>query len=272
MTWQRARMIGNGAGSGACDSVSRGWPSPRPTHPQRGRRAPRAVDRPRRRVVVDQADAERLLRQALGEGDAVPVVGVPDADPAGGELAGGGLGGDAVDVQQERRHPALHPGGPVEPNALRRSREEALAEVALVVAQDVHAAKRVEVGDRRPEAGEQLVGERPRLEAPADGGRRRGPRLVGAPGLAERLAHVRHAEMRAAELVRRAEQDVAAERGDVDRARGPRSGRRRSTRSLLLRGPMRQIRFASASEPVAFDASANATTRVRSESLRSRSS
>ena len=67
-----------------------------------------------RGVVVDQADAERLLGEPVGEADAVPVVGVPDADPALGERPGRGLRLDAGHVEEEGRHSSVHRGRPVE--------------------------------------------------------------------------------------------------------------------------------------------------------------
>src|SRR5262249_59156387 len=78
------------------------------------------------------------------------------------------------------------------------------------------ASGRVKVGDRRGEARQQLERRCAGLEPAA--GRRRGRRagLVRAPRLEELRPAVRDSEVRAAELVRRTEQDVAAERIDVD--------------------------------------------------------
>ena len=101
---------------------------------------------------------------------------------------------------------------------------------------------------------------------------RRGPRLVRPPRLEQLVPSVREPEVRAAELVRRAEEHVAAERLHVDRlvrrvvhrvdparARPPRArARRRAATSVIV--------------PTAFDAATHATTRTRSSSFRSRSS
>ena len=144
--------------------------------------------------------------------------------------------------------------------------EELLAEAALVRLDRV-PAELVDVVDRGDEAGEQLVRERARLEARADGLGRGGPHLVRAPALEDFGAPEREPEMRAEELVRRAEEHVDAERGDVDRP----------VRRVVHRvGPgeradgVRELRDAARVDerPDAFDASGNATTRVRSLELR----
>ena len=90
------------------------------------------------------------------ERDAVPVVGVPDPDSALGQRVRRGLRVDALDVEQERRDAAVEVGA-VELDSVREVLDQLPAERALVVAQDCKPAERVEVGDRRPEAGEQLV-------------------------------------------------------------------------------------------------------------------
>ena len=75
----------------------------------------------------------------------------------------------------------------------------------------------VEVLDRGDEAGEQLVRERAGLVAVSDGERVGGPHLVRPPRLEQLAPPEREPEMRAVELVRRAEQDVRARRRHVDR-------------------------------------------------------
>ncbi len=103
------------------------------------------------------------------------------------------------------RHPVREPG------------EEALGEVVLVGADRV-PARLLDVLDRRDEAREELVLLRPGLEA---GGERivgRGPHLVRAQ-LGEQLrAGEEEPQVRPEELVRRAQEDVRARGGDVDRA------------------------------------------------------
>jgi hypothetical protein len=78
-------------------------------------------------------------------------------------------------------------------------------------------AQRLEVLDCGEEAGEQLVRERPRLEPASHRLVGRRPDLVWTPRAQELLATVSEAEVRAEELVRRAEEDVDVELGDVDR-------------------------------------------------------
>ncbi len=75
----------------------------------------------------------------------------------------------------------------------------------------------VEVVDRRDEAGEQLVRERSRLVAVADRERVGGAHLVRPPRLEQLEPAEGEPEMRAVELVRRAEQHVDAGRLHVDR-------------------------------------------------------
>src|SRR5205085_2514420 len=76
---------------------------------------------------------------------------------------------------------------------------------------------RLHVLDGRHEAGEELVRLRARLESVAERLVRRGAHLVRPPGLEQLAARERDAEVRAEELVRRADEDVDAERLDVDR-------------------------------------------------------
>ena len=149
-------------------------------------------------------------------------------------------GGDALDVEEERRHAPLHALRPVERDVARAGCEQVLAELALVVADRRHAADRVEVGDRRAEAGEQLVRERARLELAPD--RRRGgrARLVRAP----RSRRARGARTRCRDAARRTcTASRAARRSRSPRrrsARAPRSAPRRSTRSRPPRARARR--------------------------------
>ena len=94
--------------------------------------------------------------------------------------------------------------------------QEAFAERALVRLDRV-PADRLDVLDRGDESGEQLVGEGAGLEAVPErlvGGR---AHLVRTPALEQLRASVRDAEVRAEELVRRADQHVDAPVRDVDR-------------------------------------------------------
>ena len=108
-------------------------------------------------------------------------------------------------------------GGPYRVTLRRQVREQVLAELALVVADRGHTAERLDVRDRGAETREQLVRERAGLELSADGRRGGRSRLVGPPRLCELAPDIRNAEVRAAELVRRADQHVAADLDDVDR-------------------------------------------------------
>jgi hypothetical protein len=141
----------------------------------------------------------------------------PDPDPRVGQ-AGGHVGrGHALDVDQERRHAAGHAGPPVHGDFRGPPVEEPLAQRALVGHDRGEAADRVEVVDGRVEPGEQFVGLRAGLEAAPQraGGRR--PGLVGPPPFDDLRAPAGHAEMRAAELVGRADQHVGLDVADVDR-------------------------------------------------------
>ena len=110
----------------------------------------------------------------------------------------------------------VHARRPVETAVRGQPVEEPLPERALVRL-DRLPADALDVLDARDEAGEQLVRERSRLETGADGLVRRGAHLVRPPACGDRLAHEPEAQVRAVELVRRAEQHVDAEVGDVDR-------------------------------------------------------
>jgi len=141
----------------------------------------------------------------------------PDPDLRGGQPRGHVLGGEAVDVDQERRHAAVHPGPPVDGDRVGQAVEEPLAERALVGGDRGEAPDRVEVVDGRVEPGEQLVRERAGLEAAPQRACGRGTCLVGPP-LPDHLGPpAGHAEVRAAELVWRADQHVGADGADVDR-------------------------------------------------------
>ena len=161
--------------------------------------------------------ASPFVAEALVEVQRVPGVVRPDADPAltqsGRHLGRRG----ALDVDQEGRHTALERRQAVDGDAVRQLVEEAFAERALGGNDRVHAADLTEVVDRGVETGEQLVGQRAGLEAPAERTRRRRPGLVGTPAFEQRGAPVGDAEVRAAELVGRAEQHVGPDRRDVDR-------------------------------------------------------
>jgi hypothetical protein len=141
----------------------------------------------------------------------------PDPDLRVGQERGHVLGGHAFDIDQKRRHAAVHRGPPVDGDRVRQAVEEPLAQRALVGGDRGEASDRVQVVDGRVEAGEQLVRQRAGLEAAPQraGGRR--PRLVRPP-LADHLGPpAGDPEVRAAELIRRADQHVGADGADVDR-------------------------------------------------------
>src|SRR5207245_1740274 len=94
--------------------------------------------------------------------------------------------------------------------------EEARAELGLPRG-DGLPADRADVRDGGDEAGEQLVRQRARLEAVAERLVRGGPHLVGPPRLEQLPPPEGEAEVRPEELVRRADEDVDAPGGDVDR-------------------------------------------------------
>jgi hypothetical protein len=140
----------------------------------------------------------------------------PDPDLRVGQAPGRVLGGHAVDVDQERRYPAVHPLAPVDGDRAGQAVEEPLAQRALVGGDRGEAPDGAEVVDGRVEPGQQLVGLGAGLEAAAQraGGRRA---CLVRPPLADHLGPpAGHAEVRAAELVRRADQHVGADVADVD--------------------------------------------------------
>ena len=97
--------------------------------------------------------------------------------------------------------------------------EELLTERPLVRA-DRGPAGRLDVFDRRHEAGEQLVCERSRLEAVTERLQARGTHLVRPPRLEQLGAPVCETQVRAEELIRRADEHVDAQVGHVDRPVG----------------------------------------------------
>jgi len=141
----------------------------------------------------------------------------PDPDLRVGQAPGHVLGGHAVDVDQECRYPAVHPLAPVDGDRAGQAVEESLAQRALVGGDRGEAPDGAEVVDGRVEPGQQLVGLGAGLEAAAQraGGRR--ARLVRAPLLGDLGPAIGDAEMRAAELIRRADQHVGVDLADVDR-------------------------------------------------------
>jgi len=141
----------------------------------------------------------------------------PDPDPCLGQPGGHVGRGHALHVDQERRHAAVHAGPPVHGDRFGQAVEEPLAQRALVGHDRGEAPDRVQVVDGGVEPREQLVRQRAGLEAaPQRAGRRR-PGLVGPPPLDHLGPPVGHAEMRTAELVRRADQHVRPDVADVDR-------------------------------------------------------
>src|SRR5262249_16338631 len=112
-----------------------------------------------RGVVVDETDANGVLRvrELLPQPERVPVVVRPHAEAALRHPRRDVGRRDAVDVQEERPDPALHRLQSVHGHPLGEPVEGALAELARVGGDRRHAAERLEVRDRRGEAGEQLV-------------------------------------------------------------------------------------------------------------------
>jgi hypothetical protein len=104
----------------------------------------------------------------------------------------------------------------VEAHLVREPGEEALPELALL-GHDPLPAERLEIADGGDEPGERLVRERARLEARSEGLVGRRPHLVRPPALQHLTAPEEEPEVRPAELVRRAEEDVHAGRAHVDR-------------------------------------------------------
>ena len=158
-------------------------------------------------VLVEPEMADRLERV---------VVARPDGDLARRGVLGDRARAPAVHAEAEGRHAALHRREAVERDVLRQPVEEPLPQLALV-GDDRVPAERVDVVDRGDEPGEQLVLRRAELEAMADRLVRRRAHLVRAPAPQELLAPERHPHVRPEELVRRADQHVAAPGGDVDR-------------------------------------------------------
>ena len=155
-------------------------------------------------------------------------------------------------------------------NALRQTREEALAELALVRLDRV-PAERLDVLDRGDRARQGLVGERAALEAVRE-------RLVGAPGEPCTAASARAPLGSRRRPPRAARRTCTASRGGRRRrSRRRRSGRAaRSARHRPRRGRRRRARGRRSGRrpsacPTAFDAHGKATTRVRDESCRSSS-
>jgi len=141
----------------------------------------------------------------------------PDPDPRVGQAGGHVRRRHALDVDQEGRHAAVHAGPPVNGDRIGQPVEEPLAERPLVGHDRGETSDRVEIVDGRVEAREQFVRLRAGFEAAPQraGGRR--ARLVRPPLLGHLGPPVGNAEMRAAELVRRADQHVRADLADVDR-------------------------------------------------------
>ena len=158
-------------------------------------------------VLVEPEVADRLERV---------VVARPDGDLARRRVLCHRARAAAVHAEAEGRHAAVHRRQAVERDVLRESVEEPLPELALV-GDDRVPAERVDVVDRGDEAREQLVLRRAELEAVADRLVGRRAHLVRAPAPQELLPPERHSQVRPEELVRRADQDVAAPGGDVDR-------------------------------------------------------
>src|SRR3954454_18922604 len=97
------------------------------------------------RVVVRDAGAERLLRQSRRERDAVPVVGVPEAEAAFRKPGRRVDRRHTLDVEEERRHASAHRLRPVQRHARGEVLEQVGAELALVRADRGETADRVEV-------------------------------------------------------------------------------------------------------------------------------
>jgi len=141
----------------------------------------------------------------------------PHPDLRVGQAGGHVRRGYALDVDQERRHAAVHPGPPVDGDRCGQAVEEPLAQRPLVGHDRGEAPDRFEVVDGRVEPGQQLIRLRAGLEAASERAGRRRARLVRPPLLGYTGAPVGNSEMRAAELVGRADQDVGVYLADVDR-------------------------------------------------------
>ncbi len=111
-------------------------------------------------------------------------------------------------------------GEPVDGDRVGDPGQEPLAQRALVRDDRLKAADRLQVGDRRVEPGQKLVGRGAGGEPATERMVRRRAHLVRAPGLEHRGAAVGDAHVRPAELVRRAEQNVGIDRANVDRLVG----------------------------------------------------
>ena len=123
-------------------------------------------------VVVDEArpdGAHPLVEAESPHRLERVVVAPPDGDLVlVGQVRRDLLGGAAGNVEAERRHATLHRRQAVEVDAVGEAVEEPLPERALVCEHRV-PADRVDVVDRRDEAGEQLVLAGAELVAVADG-------------------------------------------------------------------------------------------------------
>jgi hypothetical protein len=151
-----------------------------------------------------------------------------------------GEGGDA----------AVHRGQAVERVRVREACEEALAEGPLLRVDRV-PTDRLDVLHRRDEAGEELVLERPGLEATARRVVGSRPDLVRPPRCEQIFASAGDAEVRPEELVRRADQDVDSERGDVDRpVRGVMNGVGPRERTGVVCEPRDRLRVGQCAERV----------------------
>jgi hypothetical protein len=171
---------------------------------------------------VDDADPNGAVveAQALHDLDRV-VVAVPHGEAALTEPRCCFLRRERVVRDREGRHASLHRRDAVQAPRVGEALEELLPALPLVLEHEVPADLVLQVLDRRDEAREQLVRERARLEAVPDREVVGRPDLVRAHALGEVPLHVREAEVRAVELVRRADEDVGARRLHVDRAVRP---------------------------------------------------
>jgi hypothetical protein len=83
---------------------------------------------------VDEADPDRLVAvaEALVQAEGVPRIVRPDPDLLVGQPGGHVGGGHALDVDQEGRHAAVHPGPPVHRDRVGQAVQEPLAQRALI--------------------------------------------------------------------------------------------------------------------------------------------
>ena len=181
----------------------------------RARRVLQATDRPPAGVVVDDPGADDAAGRPsrLSDLDGVEVA-CQTAMPAA-ELGRDLLGRVAVEGEREGRNAPVHRGSPYSGTIVAAPARNRSPSVVLVRL-DRGPADRVEVRDA---AMNRRAARAQRACLVASPGRlvRRGPHLVRAPALEQLAAGEGEAEVRPVELVRRAEQDVDAERGDVDR-------------------------------------------------------